>query len=231
MSPEAKCTSGSSARAMKVSVDASSAGRSGAGAASGQVGAGGGIGAGVGSETTATRAGSMGRAQPSGSSARVSARTTRGSMTVPGCSGELFPLGEPVVDHAQAELELGGQGLELIEAGPVRPQAAVFQQATVPQHRQAQQARLREQPLDVLGQHILGLRHVLLLCPSQIGFAAVAFKAWGMPRLNGPKPLKLRAIAPYALGPTSSSRRQPRQSSDSAKVAHRNVTVWSPPRR
>jgi hypothetical protein len=127
----------------------------------------------------------------------------RGSITSRG-AGQLAALGEAIVDHAETELELGGQGLELIEAVPVRPQAAVLQHAAVSQHRQTQQARLREQPLDVLGQDILGLRHGVAplpisdrLAPSCFGAALIA---WGMPRAMGRKCLESLGIAATSTG-------------------------------
>src|SRR5207253_4020270 len=67
----------------------------------------------------------------------------------------LVALGQPVVQHPEAELELGGQGLELLQTIAIGAQAAVFQQAAVSEHRETHETRLREQPLHVLGQHVL----------------------------------------------------------------------------
>src|SRR5215470_20033852 len=171
--PDAKCTSCRFSRAAN-SVMGSGAGEgpvasgadgAGTGAASGHSGAA------AGGAVAAAVTGVLGWtcfAQPSGASTRArepSARATRASgvMATGLVSGQLMALAQAIVQHAEAELELGRKRLELIEPIAVGTQAAVLQQPPVPQHRETQQTRLGEQPLDVIHQHILGLRHAPLL--------------------------------------------------------------------
>src|SRR6266446_1355478 len=167
--PVAKWTSGSSSRAENPAVGpdsgvgpaASGMGASGAGAASGHTGGVGDV-AGRLAVTAVGCGASTCRAQPTISGASTpSARVTRPIVVIEARleSGQLVALGQPVVQHPEAELELGGQGLELLQTIAIGAQAAVFQQAAVSEHRETHETRLREQPLHVLGQHVLGLGH------------------------------------------------------------------------
>src|SRR4029077_13881606 len=77
------------------------------------------------------------RAQPTVSGASThSARVTR-PIAVLGArpeSGELVALGSHVVQHPEHGLQLGAQGLELLQTIAVGAQATVSQQAAVSEH-------------------------------------------------------------------------------------------------
>src|SRR5512144_522394 len=134
--PDAKWRSGRFSRAENPAVGpapgvgpaASSVGASGGAAASGHTGAGGGA-AGAAAVSAAAGGPSACRAQPTVSSASApSVMVTRAVGVIGACpgSGQLVALGQPIVQHAEAELELGRQGLELVEAIAVGAQTAVF---------------------------------------------------------------------------------------------------------
>src|SRR6266498_4332784 len=78
----------------------------------------------------------------------------------PASDREILSLGEPVVDHAEAELHFAGQQLELGEVGRVGLEPAVLDELAVALDGEGEQARLSEELLDILGQDGIVARHV-----------------------------------------------------------------------